>query len=93
MADNIGASHIINNNALSDEEGTPMTTEKIGASQGSNINGISGHSCPITPQQAMEKLVFIFEVLSFNTDFNITARLKMKHESDMRDEPLSMVHV
>jgi hypothetical protein len=67
-----------NDNGLSDEEGKPTTTDGIGAYQGINNNGISGHSCNITPHQAMEKLVFIVKVLNVNTDFNGTSRSKMK---------------
>jgi hypothetical protein len=70
-----------------------MTTDKISAAQVSNTNVLSGHWCHITPRQAMEKLVFIVEVLNVNTNFNVTARSKMKHESDMREEPLSVVRV
>jgi hypothetical protein len=78
MADNIGTSHISNNNVLSDEEDTPPTTDETDTAQGRNDNGHAGHSCCITPQQAMAKLLFIFEVLNVKTDLNVTARLKMK---------------
>jgi hypothetical protein len=88
-----GASHGGNNNDLSDEEGTPTTTVKVGAAEGINNNGNSGHSCCITLQQAMKKLVFIVEALNVNKYFNVTARSKMKQESDTREEPLSGGHV
>ena len=64
--------------------------DDIGAERNTSI---SDHSCPPTPQHAMAKLVFIVEILNVNASLNVTARSKMKQESDMREEPLSVGHV
>jgi hypothetical protein len=77
---------------LSDEENPLTTTAEIGVSQDSSNNGISGISRPITPQQAMAKMVFV-EILNVYTAVNVSSRSKMKQESLMREEPLSVGHV
>jgi hypothetical protein len=69
------------------------TTDEIGVSQDSSNNGISGLSRPITPQQAMANMVFIVEVLNVDTAVIVSARSKLKQESCMREEPLSVGHV
>jgi hypothetical protein len=78
---------------LSDEYNPLTTTVEIGVSQDSSNNGLSGLSCPITPQQAMAQMVFIVEVLHVYTAVNVSARSKMKQESHTREEPLSVGHV
>jgi hypothetical protein len=48
-----------------------------------------------SPQQAMEKLVLVVEVLKHAPDFDkkVTARSKLKEENDMREQPLCVGHV
>jgi hypothetical protein len=48
---------------LSDEENPLTTTAEIGVCQDSSNNGLSGLSRPITPHQAMAKMVFIVQIL------------------------------
>jgi hypothetical protein len=78
---------------LSDEENPLTITAEIGVSQDSSNDGLSGLSRPITPQQAMAKMVFVVEILNIYTAANVSARSKLKQESRMREEPLSVGHV
>jgi hypothetical protein len=55
--------------------GNPLTTTaEIGVSQDSSNNGLSGLSRPITPQQAMAKMVFIVDALNVYTAVNVSDR-------------------
>jgi hypothetical protein len=57
---------------LSDEDNPLKTTSEIGLSQDISNNYLSGLSRPITPQQAMAKMVFIVEVSNVYTAVNVS---------------------